>query len=47
MAHKLFIGGLAFSTSDDRLREVFTQAGGGMGGGGYRNRDSSGGGNRW
>ena len=28
MAHKLFIGGLAFSTSDDRLREVFTQAGG-------------------
>jgi cold-inducible RNA-binding protein len=27
MAHKLFIGGLAFSTSDDRLREVFTQAG--------------------
>ena len=28
MAHKLFIGGLAFSTSNDRLREVFTQAGG-------------------
>lgn len=27
MAHKLFIGGLAFSTSTDRLREVFTQAG--------------------
>lgn len=27
MAHKLFIGGLAFSTSNDRLREVFTQAG--------------------
>ncbi|HKZ07866.1 MAG TPA: RNA-binding protein [Methylomirabilota bacterium] len=27
MAHKLFIGGLAFSTSDDRLREVFAQAG--------------------
>src|SRR4029453_16776767 len=28
MAHKLFIGGLAFSTSDDRLREVFAEAGG-------------------
>lgn len=28
MAHKLFIGGLAFSTSSDRLREVFAQAGG-------------------
>jgi RNA recognition motif-containing protein len=27
MAHKLYIGGLAFSTSTDRLREVFTQAG--------------------
>jgi cold-inducible RNA-binding protein len=27
MAHKLFIGGLAFSTSNDRLREVFTEAG--------------------
>lgn len=27
MAHKLFIGGLAFSTSDERLREVFAQAG--------------------
>jgi RNA recognition motif-containing protein len=27
MAHKLFIGGLAFSTSTDRLREVFTEAG--------------------
>ncbi len=27
MAHKLFIGGLAFSTSSDRLREVFAQAG--------------------
>jgi cold-inducible RNA-binding protein len=27
MGHKLFIGGLAFSTSDERLREVFTQAG--------------------
>jgi RNA recognition motif-containing protein len=27
MAHKLFIGGLAFSTSTDRLRELFTQAG--------------------
>jgi RNA recognition motif-containing protein len=27
MAHKLFIGGLAFSTSNDRLREVFAQAG--------------------
>ena len=28
MAHKLFIGGLAFSTSDERLREVFAAAGG-------------------
>jgi cold-inducible RNA-binding protein len=28
MAHKLFIGGLAFSTSNDRLREVFGEAGG-------------------
>jgi RNA recognition motif-containing protein len=28
MAHKLFIGGLAFSTSTDRLREVFAGAGG-------------------
>jgi RNA recognition motif-containing protein len=27
MAHKLFVGGLAFSTSTDRLREVFGQAG--------------------
>ena len=27
MAHKLFVGGLPFSTSDDRLREVFAQAG--------------------
>ncbi len=27
MAHKLFIGGLAFSTSTERLREVFAQAG--------------------
>jgi RNA recognition motif-containing protein len=27
MAHKLFIGGLAFSTSTDRLREVFAQTG--------------------
>ena len=27
MAHKLFIGGLAFSTSNDRLREVFAEAG--------------------
>jgi RNA recognition motif-containing protein len=27
MAHKLFIGGLAFSTSTDRLREVFAEAG--------------------
>jgi len=27
MAHKLFIGGLSFSTTDDRLREVFAQAG--------------------
>ena len=28
MAHKLFIGGLAFSTSDERLRELFSAAGG-------------------
>ena len=28
MAHKLFIGGLAFSTTKDRLREVFAEAGG-------------------
>ena len=28
MAHKLFIGGLAFSTSNDRLRDLFAQAGG-------------------
>jgi len=28
MAHKLFVGGLPFSTSSDRLREVFMQAGG-------------------
>lgn len=27
MAQKLFVGGLAFSTSSDRLREVFAQAG--------------------
>jgi RNA recognition motif-containing protein len=27
MAHKLFIGGLPFSTSNDRLRELFAQAG--------------------
>jgi len=27
MAHKLFIGGLPFSTSSERLREVFMQAG--------------------
>ena len=27
MAHKLFVGGLPFSTSDDRLREVFAEAG--------------------
>ena len=27
MAVKLFIGGLSFSTSSDRLRELFTQAG--------------------
>jgi RNA recognition motif-containing protein len=27
MAHKLFIGGLSFSTSSDRLREVFSAAG--------------------
>jgi RNA recognition motif-containing protein len=28
MAHKLFIGGLAFSTSNERLREVFAEVGG-------------------
>jgi RNA recognition motif-containing protein len=28
MAHKLFVGGLSFSTSSDRLRELFAQAGG-------------------
>jgi RNA recognition motif-containing protein len=27
MSHKLFIGGLSFSTSSERLRELFTQAG--------------------
>jgi RNA recognition motif-containing protein len=27
MAHKLFVGGLPFSTSEERLREVFAQAG--------------------
>jgi RNA recognition motif-containing protein len=27
MAHKLFIGGLSFSTSSERLRELFEQAG--------------------
>ena len=27
MAQKLFIGGLSFSTSSDRLRETFAQAG--------------------
>jgi len=27
MATKLFIGGLSFSTSDERLREVFAQTG--------------------
>jgi cold-inducible RNA-binding protein len=27
MAQKLFIGGLSFSTSSDRLRDLFTQAG--------------------
>ncbi|MBI4240613.1 MAG: RNA-binding protein [Candidatus Rokubacteria bacterium] len=27
MAHKLFVGGLSFSTSNDRLREVFSEAG--------------------
>jgi cold-inducible RNA-binding protein len=28
MAQKLFIGGLSFSTSNERLREFFAQAGG-------------------
>ncbi|HEV8642657.1 MAG TPA: RNA-binding protein [Methylomirabilota bacterium] len=27
MAHKLFIGGLSFSTTSERLRELFAQAG--------------------
>ena len=27
MPYKLFVGGLPFSTSEERLREVFTQAG--------------------
>src|SRR5213595_4099087 len=27
MAQKLFVGGLAFSTSNDRLREVFSECG--------------------
>ena len=27
MAHKLFIGGLSFSTSDERLRTVFAEVG--------------------
>ena len=27
MAHKLFVGGLSFSTSTERLREVFAAAG--------------------
>ena len=27
MAQKLFVGGLPFSTSNDRLREVFSEAG--------------------
>ncbi len=27
MAHKLFVGGLAFSTTSDQLRELFAQAG--------------------
>ncbi len=28
MTHKLYVGGLSFSTSDDRLREMFAVAGG-------------------
>jgi cold-inducible RNA-binding protein len=28
MAHKLFVGGLAFSTSTQRLQEVFAEVGG-------------------
>ena len=27
MAHKLFVGGLSYSTSNDRLREVFAEVG--------------------
>jgi len=27
MAHKLFIGGLSFSTTEDRLRELFAGVG--------------------
>jgi RNA recognition motif-containing protein len=28
MAHKLYVGGLSFSTSEERLREMFAVAGG-------------------
>lgn len=28
MAHKLFVGGLSFSTSSERLRELFAEVGG-------------------
>ena len=28
MAHKLYVGGLSFSTSEERLREMFEVAGG-------------------
>ena len=28
MAHKVYVGGLSFSTSDERLREMFAGAGG-------------------
>ena len=34
MTVKLFVGGLSFSTSSERLREAFAGFGGGRGGGG-------------
>src|SRR3972149_2509532 len=48
MAHKLFIGGLSFSTSDDRLRELFAQVGGGeSAAGGVGGEAGGAGGGRW
>src|SRR2546428_8168126 len=40
MAQKLFIGGLSFSTSSERLRELFAQAGGGGSATGVNARDT-------